>query len=87
VTAGDVTIPTQVIMSNQCCSRQISQSDCSIHIKLNYSNLVCTAFRFTQYKSNYSVFFTHIWFWSWCHLYRSRVIRFENVNKMFCLLV
>jgi len=33
---GDVTIPIQVIMYNQCCSRQISQSDCSIHIKLNY---------------------------------------------------
>jgi len=33
---GDVTIPTQIIMYNQCCSRRISQSDCSIHIKLNY---------------------------------------------------
>ena len=31
----DVTIPTQVIKYNQCCSRWISQSDCSIHIKLN----------------------------------------------------
>ena len=36
---GDVTIPTQVIMYNQCCSRQISQSDCSIHIKLNYLHI------------------------------------------------
>ena len=36
----DVTIPTQVIKHNQCCSRQISQSDCSIHIKLNYSKLL-----------------------------------------------
>jgi hypothetical protein len=33
---GDVTIPSQFIMYNQCCSRQISQSDCSFHIKLNY---------------------------------------------------
>ena len=33
---GVVTIPTQVIKYNQCCSRRISQSDCSIHIKLNY---------------------------------------------------
>ena len=33
---GDVTIPTQVIMYNQCCFRQISQSNCSIHIKSNY---------------------------------------------------
>jgi len=32
----NVTIPTQDIMYNQCCSMQISQSDCSIHIKLNY---------------------------------------------------
>jgi len=28
---GDVTVPTQVItFINQCCSRQNSQSDCSI---------------------------------------------------------
>jgi hypothetical protein len=33
---GDVTIPTQVIKYNQCCSRHISQSDCSIHSQLNY---------------------------------------------------
>jgi hypothetical protein len=32
---GDITMPIQVIMYNQCCSRQISQSDCSILIKLN----------------------------------------------------
>jgi len=35
-----ITIPAQVIkykkMYNQCCSRWISQSDCSIHSKLNY---------------------------------------------------
>ena len=37
---GDVTIPTQVIKYNQCCSRLISQSDCGIHIKLNYLVLV-----------------------------------------------
>jgi hypothetical protein len=40
---GDVPIPIQVIMYNQCCSRQISQSDCSIHIKLNYLPLLLTA--------------------------------------------
>jgi hypothetical protein len=34
---GDATIPTNVIKYNQCCSRQISQSDCSIHIKLNHN--------------------------------------------------
>ena len=33
---GDITIPTYIIRYNQCCSRQISQSDCSIHIKLKY---------------------------------------------------
>ena len=33
---GDVTIPSHVIKYNQLFSRQISQSDCSIHIKLNY---------------------------------------------------
>jgi hypothetical protein len=32
----NVTLPTQVIKYNQCCSRWISQSDCSIHIWLNY---------------------------------------------------
>jgi len=35
---GDVTIPTHVIEYNQCCSRRISQSDSSIHSKLNYNN-------------------------------------------------
>jgi len=33
---GDVTIPTHVIKYDQCCSRRISQSECSIHIKSNY---------------------------------------------------
>ena len=33
---GDITMPTQDIIYNQFCCRQISQSDCSIHIKLNY---------------------------------------------------
>ena len=33
---GYVTIPTQVIKYKQCCSRQISPSDFSINIKLNY---------------------------------------------------
>jgi len=36
---GDITIPTQVIKYNQCCSWQISQSDSSIHIKLNYNQM------------------------------------------------
>jgi len=35
---GDVTIPTQVIKYNQFFSRRISQSDCSVNIKLNYYN-------------------------------------------------
>ena len=30
---GNVTIPTQVIKYNKCCSRLISQSACSIHSK------------------------------------------------------
>ena len=30
---GDVTIPTQVIKNNDCCSRLIGQSDCSFDIK------------------------------------------------------
>ena len=34
--AGDVIIPTQIIKYNQSFSRWISQSDCSIHIKLKY---------------------------------------------------
>jgi hypothetical protein len=36
---GDVTKPTQVIKYNQCCSRWISQSYCSIHIRLNHFDL------------------------------------------------
>ena len=38
----DVTIPTQVIKYNQCCSKWISQSDCSIHIKFNYLQINLT---------------------------------------------
>jgi hypothetical protein len=33
---GDITISTQFIKNKQCYCRQISQSDCSIHIQLNY---------------------------------------------------
>jgi len=33
---GDVIILTLVIKYNQCCNMWISQSDCSIYIKLNY---------------------------------------------------
>jgi len=36
VSVGDVTIPTQVIKYKKQFYRRISQSDCSIHIKLNY---------------------------------------------------
>jgi hypothetical protein len=32
----DVTIQTHIIKYNQCCSRWISQSGFSTHIKLNY---------------------------------------------------
>jgi hypothetical protein len=39
---GDLTIPTQVIKYNQCCSRRISQLDCSILIKLNYLQIHVT---------------------------------------------
>jgi hypothetical protein len=37
--AGDITIPTKFIKYNQCCSRRISQLDCSIHIKINYLSI------------------------------------------------
>jgi hypothetical protein len=33
---GDITIQTQVIKYNQRCSRQISESDCSIRSKFSY---------------------------------------------------
>lgn len=36
---GDVAIPTQVIKYNQFFSRQISQSNCSINMKLNFISL------------------------------------------------
>ena len=36
---GDVTISTQVIKYNQCCSMWINQTDCSIHIRLNYLDI------------------------------------------------
>lgn len=32
---GDKSVPTQVIMCNQCCTNNISQLDCSIDMKLN----------------------------------------------------
>ena len=37
---GNVATPTLVIKYNQCCSRRISQSDCSFHIKLNYKEVI-----------------------------------------------
>ena len=37
---GDVTIPTQVFEYNKNFSRRISQSDCSIQIKLNYYYII-----------------------------------------------
>ena len=37
---GNIKIPTQIIKYNQCCSRQISKSYYSIHIKLNYIELM-----------------------------------------------
>ena len=33
---GDITTATQVIKYKQFFSRRVSQSDCRIHIKLNY---------------------------------------------------
>jgi hypothetical protein len=42
--AGDVTIPTQVIKYNQCCSRQISQSDYSISQNVGQDFLVLDFF-------------------------------------------
>jgi hypothetical protein len=38
---GVITIPTQVIKYNQIFSKQVSQSDCSIQIKLNYLWIFC----------------------------------------------
>jgi hypothetical protein len=57
---GDVTIPTQVIMYNQCCSRQISQSDCSIHIKLNYMGKHSYNFRKLGKKNKYVLFYSYL---------------------------
>ena len=37
---GDGTIPNQVMKYNHFFPRQISKSDCSIHIKLNYLYIV-----------------------------------------------
>jgi len=37
---GNVIIPTQIIMYNKCCSKQTSQSECSIHIKFKYTDHV-----------------------------------------------
>jgi len=37
---GDVAIPTQFIKYNHFFSRRVSQSDCRIHIKLNYLHLM-----------------------------------------------
>ena len=48
---GDVTIPTQVIIYNQYYSRQISQSDYSIHIKLNYWEINISYFYIIQVKT------------------------------------
>ena len=43
---GNVTTPTQVIKYIQCGSRRMSQSNCSIYIKLNYYTIKQKHFRF-----------------------------------------
>ena len=43
---SDVKIPTQFIKYDQCFSRRISQSDCSIHIKFNYNDMNLTSGQF-----------------------------------------
>jgi len=43
---GNVTTPTQIIKYNQCGFRRMSQSNCSIHIKLNYYTIKQTHFWF-----------------------------------------
>ena len=63
----DVTITTQVIMNNQCCSRQISQSDCSIHIKLNYYKIkfkvsFLTILEFSHTRHGKTVYVRGRWF-------------------------
>ena len=50
---SDVTIPIRVIKYNQCCSRWISQLDCSINIKLftfivTFRNFSATCFMLTM---------------------------------------
>jgi hypothetical protein len=70
---SDVTIPTQVIKYNQCCSRWISRSDCSIHIKLNYLSLP-QLFFFGQLPSTHSYL---IWF----KIFFNFIFMFTSIEK------
>jgi len=63
----DVTITTHVIRYNQCCFRQISQSDCSIHIKLNYYKIkfklsFSTILEFSHTRYGKTVYVRGRWF-------------------------
>ena len=53
---GDVTIPTQVTEYNKKNSRRISQSDCSIHIKLNY--FCITTFQNSAFNEMKIIYYT-----------------------------
>jgi hypothetical protein len=49
---GDVTIPTQVIKYKQFFFRRFNQSDCHIHITLNYMELLLVFQQFFSYIVN-----------------------------------
>ena len=86
---GDITIPIQVIKNNQCCSRRISESDCSIHIKLNYSALVqLKKIFFFRKKEKFTIQFMLFWyvckcllFWYVCKCLLS--VSFDNLVFVF----
>ena len=53
--AGDAKISTNVIKYNQCSSRRINHSNCSIHVKLSYLKInkdVFTAKNLILYQSS-----------------------------------
>ena len=86
---GDITIPIQVIKNNQCCSRRISESDCSIHIKLNHSALVqLKKIFFFRKKEKFTIQFMLFWyvckcllFWYVCKCLLS--VSFDNLFFVF----
>jgi hypothetical protein len=80
VYVDDVIMPTQVIKYNQCCSRRISRSVCSIHIKLLIFFLIHS--KSVLYTSSIIVRVCSICHWVNSRLFYTRIFHVFIINEI-----